>query len=661
MLEFAHPPLESAPAAGGTGGDDGQEPAPPVAGAPRLPPAWSNLPFQALPDGVHRPHAGGVQPPFFFTVPALEAAADAAGRPPAPLHATACYRQLSTAELLARQCESPGGRRRDDRITRNAVQKSVVVICRQPLYGLVQRRVSDAADAFALCGFSPDGHQALEELYHGLNGAEGLAAQAAAISGSAHAAAARLQRRRSERESLGAKGGDGAGGGGAALARSRSLPTTTGAAAAQQPPQWRAPPTTAPAFAQGAGTALLLRQIGGRAFLGLVKGVLLQRRMVIYGEPAGAVSAAVLGVAACLPCALELLGDGRAEGQGVADSGWAQVGLPPALGQGWLSGGAVGGFQPHTAMQALGEVLAEGDSGGRLLGCSPNVAKLLVARLQRHVGAAGAPGGGGGGGASSGGGGAEGDELRCDVLYNLSERSAALYSSAELEAALKLTKAETSFAARLQKLVEQHESELLISDEALGGVAAAALSSGGGEPEREAARAAVAARQVAAAAALEARLHTLMHSYIGGLLVAAGAEVLEAGGGGGGGGGGTGTAGSVLCVRHGKRWSGLWTKTAAYHAWALGLRQRRDESGAAFSWPEPSTAGPEEVRRASAAASSGTLAMLSPTGSAAMAAAAGGHVYGAVAGAGEMASWGVAAVAAGAGGAGKWVSWAAGR
>eukprot|EP01043_Picozoa_sp_COSAG02_P026958 COSAG02_NODE_1568_length_11897_cov_632.076454_9_plen_595_part_00 len=535
VLEFAFPPLDS-----GEPGALEPEPeevdldvvAPPVIGAARLPAEWLHLPFQALPDGVHRELSNRAQPqPFFFTVPSrtTEATRESMGAP-LPLHATACYRQLSTAELRARQCESPSGRQPNDRITRNAVQKSVVVLCNKPLYGLVSQHVIDAADAFAACGFSADvGQDIMRTLYALLNDPQdGLQSQADAIASSAQDAAVRLQRRRS--------GVDAKPSGAGTLTRARSMPASsaTSGVGAQL---WRPPQSAAPAYSHGSGTAALIRMIGGRAFVGLVKAVLLQRRVVIYGEPAGMVSAAILGVAACLPCALEQLSANKTD-RGCSDASeagseapvggsWVELGLPPEVGQGWLSGGAVSGFQPHASMQALGEVLAEGDSGGRLLGCSPNVAMLLAAKIKRDRAQSAAqhaalstpprtastpattPGSAAKVPRPSIRGGA--GDLRCDVMYSLGEKGVVTFCSAELEATLgKLSKAENAFAARLQTLVERHESELLIADaDAVVPGATGAAQSGGITPS-------VAARQQTAAFALEARLHTLMHSYVGG-------------------------------------------------------------------------------------------------------------------------------------------------
>ena len=147
---------------------------------------------------------------------------------------------------------------------------------------------------------------------------------------------------------------------------------------------WRPPPPTN-LLTRGSAVAELLRRIGGRNFLVLAKAVLLQRRIVMFGAPASTVSAAVLGIAGCLPQTLESVAGGiESELDVPYRSSWLRVGLTADM-PGWLSGGGVGGLQPHSALQALGEVLAEGDSGGRLLGCSANVARLVLAQMRRST------------------------------------------------------------------------------------------------------------------------------------------------------------------------------------------------------------------------------------------------------------------------------------
>ena len=137
-----------------------------------------------------------------------------------------------------------------------------------------------------------------------------------------------------------------------------------------------------------------------------------------------------------------------------------------------------------------------------------------------------------------------------------------------------------------------------------------------------------------------------MHSYVGGLLVVAGADC-----GVGGSGDVAGSMKSELVLRHRMTWITAWQRTAAYHVWAAGLRrlqheQQQDLHQLVCSWPHPQSAGPEEIRRAAVVSSPREMA-----GS--MGSMGGGAVYGAVAGVG----WGVCAAM---GGAKGWVSWAVG-
>jgi hypothetical protein len=171
VLEFAHPPL-GPPCVG----EDGTE-------RLALPPAWRHVPFQALPDGVHQHEVGTSPPPFFFSVPALCGERR-------PMHAVASHRQLSAAVVHARRLRNvavatassggvgaegsedgqgggvvvPASPRAEGRITRNAVQKSLVVVCAAPLYGLLAPRVTAAADAFARGGFALSGHEELRQV-----------------------------------------------------------------------------------------------------------------------------------------------------------------------------------------------------------------------------------------------------------------------------------------------------------------------------------------------------------------------------------------------------------------------------------------------------------------------------------------------------------------
>jgi hypothetical protein len=310
--------------------------------------------------------------------------------------------------------------------------------------------------------------------------------------------------------------------------------------------------------------------VGGKAFLRIIKALLLQRRVVIYGSPAGAVSAAVLGVAACLPCALDLLAtepmssptmDSCRTPKVVDD--WETLGLPTK--PGWLSGGAVAGFQPHVTLQALGEVLSEGDSGGRLLGCSPNVARLLLAQMNRAAD-------------SHGNGRGMGPDMRADVLCDMNGASgkealgnggaviaaglvrgggsgvafsgALCFGNAELKTLLALTKAELAFGERLLSLAEAHERDLFHAN------------------VPEASSADDVERRQAAEAGLELRLQGLVHSYIGAMLATAGSELRS-----------SGELGDKrpnsytgeLRLRHGDKWVAAWQRTGAFAAWAARL------------------------------------------------------------------------------------------
>jgi hypothetical protein len=86
--------------------------------------AWPYLPFQALPDGAH-----SFEETFaYFT---LE-------YPNTTLFAISCARQISSDELLEK----------DKDVTRSSVQKSLVVILRQPIYGQIKEKLSIVTKSF---------------------------------------------------------------------------------------------------------------------------------------------------------------------------------------------------------------------------------------------------------------------------------------------------------------------------------------------------------------------------------------------------------------------------------------------------------------------------------------------------------------------------------
>eukprot|EP01136_Pigoraptor_vietnamica_P044898 Opistho-1_new@22190 len=115
QIEYAYPPMASA-------------------GAPDVdpknrdrlipPPEWKFLPFLALPDGAHNSEEDFT----YFHVPALESGQEA-GR---TYFAVACYRQIASSELKNVSKD----------VTRNHVQKAVVVLSRLPLYGLIRTKLA---------------------------------------------------------------------------------------------------------------------------------------------------------------------------------------------------------------------------------------------------------------------------------------------------------------------------------------------------------------------------------------------------------------------------------------------------------------------------------------------------------------------------------------
>ena len=63
--------------------------------------------------------------------------------PDPPLHAVACYRQVDATAVRQRQARGNGlstpATAASSRITRNSVQKSVVMLCRLPVYSVQVR------------------------------------------------------------------------------------------------------------------------------------------------------------------------------------------------------------------------------------------------------------------------------------------------------------------------------------------------------------------------------------------------------------------------------------------------------------------------------------------------------------------------------------------
>ncbi|KAI6177165.1 UDENN domain-containing protein [Aphelenchoides bicaudatus] len=86
-----------------------------------LPKLWSNLPAMAIPDGSHNFDEDTI----YFVLPSLEERHLAT-------FGVACYRQIDTASLICK----------DDDVTRSHVQKSVCVLSKVPLYGVLTDKLN---------------------------------------------------------------------------------------------------------------------------------------------------------------------------------------------------------------------------------------------------------------------------------------------------------------------------------------------------------------------------------------------------------------------------------------------------------------------------------------------------------------------------------------
>ncbi|CAN7997380.1 unnamed protein product [Ixodes hexagonus] len=111
QLEYAYPPLVE----GGT--PDSQE----------LPEPWKHLPSLALPDGAHNYEEDTI----YFHLPALD-------NPKQSIFGISCYRQINAEKLLRREAD----------VTRSSVQKSVCVLSRLPLFGLIQAKLQLVTHAY---------------------------------------------------------------------------------------------------------------------------------------------------------------------------------------------------------------------------------------------------------------------------------------------------------------------------------------------------------------------------------------------------------------------------------------------------------------------------------------------------------------------------------
>ncbi|KAJ8376886.1 hypothetical protein SKAU_G00074660, partial [Synaphobranchus kaupii] len=113
-----------------------------------LPEEWKYLPFLALPDGAHNYQEDTV----YFHLPPLHVDLKC-------VYGVSCYRQIEAKALKVRQAD----------VTRETVQKSVCVLSRVPLYGLLQAKLQLITHAyFEEKDFSQI--SILKELYDHMNG-----------------------------------------------------------------------------------------------------------------------------------------------------------------------------------------------------------------------------------------------------------------------------------------------------------------------------------------------------------------------------------------------------------------------------------------------------------------------------------------------------------
>uniref|UniRef100_A0A3B3SMP7 AVL9 homolog (S. cerevisiase) n=1 Tax=Paramormyrops kingsleyae TaxID=1676925 RepID=A0A3B3SMP7_9TELE len=132
QVEFSYPPLLP---------EEGHD-------SSLLPQEWKYLPFLALPDGAHNYQEDTI----YFHLPPLNGDMKC-------VYAVSCYRQIEAKALKVRQAD----------VTRETVQKSVCVLSRVPLYGLLQAKLQLITHAyFEEKDFSQI--SILKELYEHMNG-----------------------------------------------------------------------------------------------------------------------------------------------------------------------------------------------------------------------------------------------------------------------------------------------------------------------------------------------------------------------------------------------------------------------------------------------------------------------------------------------------------
>ncbi|XP_033639205.1 late secretory pathway protein AVL9 homolog [Asterias rubens] len=116
--------------------------------SPEVPPEWKHLPCHAVPDGAHN----YLEDTIYFHLPGK-------GESRNTVYGISCYRQIDTKDLISK----------DKEFTRGTVQKSVCVLSKLPLYGLIQAKLKLITHAyFSERDFSKT--SILMELYKSLNG-----------------------------------------------------------------------------------------------------------------------------------------------------------------------------------------------------------------------------------------------------------------------------------------------------------------------------------------------------------------------------------------------------------------------------------------------------------------------------------------------------------
>ncbi|XP_071497067.1 late secretory pathway protein AVL9 homolog [Diadema antillarum] len=112
-----------------------------------VPSEWKHLPFLALPDGAHNYEEDTI----YFHLPGR-------GKHMGTVYGVSCYRQIKTQDLLSKTAD----------VTRGTVQKSVCVLSKLPLYGVIQAKLQLITHAY-FCERDFSKTKILQEFYESLN------------------------------------------------------------------------------------------------------------------------------------------------------------------------------------------------------------------------------------------------------------------------------------------------------------------------------------------------------------------------------------------------------------------------------------------------------------------------------------------------------------